>query len=109
MTGVLLVSGRAGRHLVVIVAARAEPGRRRGGGRGGARGGGRRGGGGTGALAATLFVDEVEEDVAEVHGPLFESVADIVTVMGGGWGGVGRVGGGGGGRHRGGGTVTRAD
>ena len=108
MTGVLLVSGRAaGRHLVVIVAARAEPGRRRGGGRGGARGGGRRGG--TGALAATLFVDEVEEDVAEVHGPLFESVADIVTVMGGGRGGVGRVGGGGGGRHRGGGTVTRTD
>ena len=107
MTGVLLVSGRAGRHLVVIVAARAEPGRRRGGGRGGARGGGRRGGG-TGALAATLFVDEVEEDIAEVHGPLFESVADIVTVMGRGWGGVGRVGGGGG-RHRGGGTVTRAD
>ena len=106
MTGVLLVSGRAGRHLVVIVAARAEPGRRRGGGRGGARGGGRRGGG-TGALAATLFVDEVEEDIAEVHGPLFESVADIVTVMGGGRGGVGRVGGGG--RHRGGGTVTRAD
>ena len=42
-------------------------------------------------LTTTLLVDEVEQDISQVHGPLLEGVAHVVTVVvnTGGGGGCG--------------------
>ena len=72
LTGALLL--RAARHLVMIMTTGAKSRRGIRGRLRGSRAGGM-------LLTTTLLVDKVKEDVTKIHGPLLESIADIVTVV----------------------------